>query len=384
MTGLYRREGSPYWYFDLTVGGKRKRCSTRRIKKSEAEIVRAAHVKKALDAEQLGERPMLTLREALFDKYLPRKKGLASYPALETYCKTLCGDREGAAKLGWGGDMKFQQITSTMLGDYRVARLAEGLSEQSVNHEIKVVSGAYHLIEEDYLVRPGVKFPITKFKLRAYPLTDEEIDKLLADLDPERPLSVRGGGVEDPDPQNRPLALRYAQRVDNYDLVIMLLDTGARFGEIAGLTWTRVDKAEFKTIELVRTKVGNRSVLTMTDRASAILRRRYEARKNSRFVFPGNGEGDRDEPRHWTAAIRRAMDRVGINDPEKIAEYGRRRDVRAFRDTFASKLRRAGVALDRIQPLLGHSDMQMTMKYADLAVEQASTEAVAILNQLNQ
>jgi integrase len=114
-----------------------------------------------------------------------------------------------------------------------------------------------------------------------------------------------------------------------------------------------------------------------------VLRRRYAARGNSRYVFPGwidrATAKDEDAPRDSTRAIRRAMARIGVNKPDKVARYGRR-DVRSLRDTFATKLRKKGMSLDRLQMLLGHASPQMTQKYADVGVTDISNEAVAILD----
>ena len=64
---------------------------------------------------------------------------------------------------------------------------------------------------------------------------------------------------------------------DNYDLVVLLLDTGARYGEITNINWSAIylDKG---TINLWRPKVRNESIIYMTTRVKNILTRRYESR----------------------------------------------------------------------------------------------------------
>jgi integrase len=386
MVDVYRRPGSPYWYFDLTVEGERKRRSTKRTKKSEAEAVARVELGKALDKAQFGEVPELTLREALFDHYLPTRINRASYKNLVQMCHALCGDREGVEGIGRGGSMPFHEVTKNMLNAYRAKRLAAGRAEQTVDHELKCIRTAYLMLESDFRVRPGLKVPMARpVGIPRYLMPDEEA-ALLADLDPNRPFKARGGGCYQIDP----FARAAKERVDNYDLVIALLDTGCRFGEIAKLTWSMVDTREWRTINIFRKKVKNEGDFALTARLAAVLKRRYETRGNSHYVFPGYLDKGEDGPRSTTRAIRRAMARVGINDPEKVARFGRR-DVRSLRDTFASKLRKGnkalgipGMPLDRLQKLLGHTTPQMTQKYADLGVDQASDEAVAALNLMNQ
>jgi integrase len=60
---------------------------------------------------------------------------------------------------------------------------------------------------------------------------------------------------------------------DAYDLVVLLLDTGARYSEIANIEWSRIDLAS-RTIHLWRQKVQNETVLFMTDRVFDVLSRR--------------------------------------------------------------------------------------------------------------
>jgi hypothetical protein len=64
---------------------------------------------------------------------------------------------------------------------------------------------------------------------------------------------------------------------DNYDLVVLLLDTGARYGEITNINWSAID-LDKGTINLWRPKVRNESIIYMTTRVKNILTRRYESR----------------------------------------------------------------------------------------------------------
>ena len=60
------------------------------------------------------------------------------------------------------------------------------------------------------------------------------------------------------------------QRQDNWDLVIMLLDIGARYSEIAKLTWQQ-DDLKNKTILLKRSNTNNETVLYMSNRVYQVL-----------------------------------------------------------------------------------------------------------------
>ena len=60
---------------------------------------------------------------------------------------------------------------------------------------------------------------------------------------------------------------------DAYDLVILLLDTGARYSEIANIEWARIDLDD-QSIRLWRSKVQNETVLYMSKRVFETLTRR--------------------------------------------------------------------------------------------------------------
>jgi integrase len=375
MVALYKRPGSPYWYFDVMVDHKRKRVSTKRTLKREAEAVAESYKKGMLDRVQLGLGVQeLSVREALFDHYLPTRQG-PYFKGYEHVCKKVCGDVPGIK--GLQADLPFHELTTSMLRQYRSRREAQDVAPQTVDHELKVVSAAYHLVKADYRVRAGLEFPMARPKGKPRPLTPDEEKALLADLNPRRALPARGGGSYLLDVT----AQAFRQRQDNYDLAVMLLDTGARFGEIAKLTWDTVDTIGWVWLNIYRSKVDNEGGLAITNRMREVLQRRWKERGNRFYVFPGWKEKGEEEPRQSTQAIRRAMKRVGINHPSKVERFGRR-DVRSLRDTFATKLRRQGVSLDRIQKLLGHASPVMTQKYAHLAVDQASVEAADILNKL--
>lgn len=95
--------------------------------------------------------------------------------------------------------------------------------------------------------------------------------------------------------------------VDVYDLVVTLIDTGARYSEIAKIKWSSI-KLNDRTIRLWRPKVRNESVLYMTDRVYSILKRRNQT-KSSPYVFTNRKGGPRNTA---TLPIRKAFKRANI------------------------------------------------------------------------
>ncbi len=371
MVELYRRNGSKNWYFDITLDDKRYRKSTRTSNRSNALRFAERELRKLLEKSP-DDMPTLTLREALYEHYLPSRLGRASYAELERYCAYLVGDHP--AVKGLGGNVPFHQLTNAMLRNYRAERKRQGRADRSINLEMRVLSGAYHLLEGEYQVAQGLRFPIRTPKPKPrFLLPDEEI-ALLDALDPSKPLYTRGGGMRVPPAHSK----LYRQRRDNYHLAVLMLDTGCRLGELERLPWSLVDCSTFGWLHIYREKVSNEGRLVATRRVSAVLQERWLVRGGSPWVFPKLDKNIKQTKRS-TIAIRRAMETVGINSPEKVERFGRR-DVRSLRDTYATKLRQRGMSLDRLQELLGHASPQMTAKYAYLSVSEASQEAAVLLN----
>lgn len=136
---------------------------------------------------------------------------------------------------------------------------------------------------------PEVEIPSVKLSRgRLRYLTVEEEQRLLEAVDPRR--DVKGlAPYEDHIPRIK------TQMQDVHDFIIILLDTGARHGEICTLEWSQINFTH-RSIALWRSKVKNESILFMSDRVFDVLSRRY-ANRNSTFVFTDSQGSARACPR---------------------------------------------------------------------------------------
>lgn len=210
----------------------------------------------------------------------------------------------------------------------------------------------------------------TSYRLRYLDINDEAA--LLRELDPQATRS----GVKSVE-KRTPEMQRNVQ--DNYDLVIMLLDTGCRYSEAANIPWSSVDM-DAGTLSIYRSKVSNEDVLYMTNRLKEVMARRFAARlPSARHVFE-NKEG---KARGYAAqAIKKAIDRAGLNDDNIVREKGGKVTMHTLRHSYASKLVKNGISLFEVSVLLGHSDSKMTQRYAHLAPNDASRKAVSLIDSL--
>ena len=131
-------------------------------------------------------------------------------------------------------------------------------------------------------------------------------------------------------------------------------------------------KLERNEIQLFRPKVGNQSMLQLTNRAREVLQRRFDAKLPSQiylFESKSGGTPRRNSPR----ALRSACKRAGI---EGISFHN-------LRKTCASRLVQNNVPIHYVSKILGHTTVDITASYyADLAPSDASRAAVDVLNRL--
>ncbi len=150
-----------------------------------------------------------------------------------------------------------------------------------------------------------------------------------------------------------------------HDMAVMSLDTGARWGELAALTWRHVD-LEAGTARLVDTKAGNNRTIYATARVKEILSQRKQEAQ-SKYVFPAVG-GNKQE--QGNAVFKRTIDDLGFNDDVEMIDG--KKDTRyelcfhSLRHTFASRLANNGVHREIVQKLMGHHDPKMTQRYSHL------------------
>ncbi|MCY4469963.1 MAG: site-specific integrase [Thiotrichales bacterium] len=134
------------------------------------------------------------------------------------------------------------------------------------------------------------------------------------------------------------------------DIIRLLLLTGCRRGEILALRWSEVDG---DTIALADSKTGPRKVY-LNAQARRIIER--QPRGESPFVFPSARTPERPYDPHlplWG----RVRAEAGIEDVR----------LHDLRHTMATYAVMNGVPVPVVSRLLGHSSVQMTLRYAHLA-----------------
>jgi integrase len=386
MVEVYKRPGSPYWYYDLVdpVTGKRQRKSTKKKLKADAQKVASGVLATAEDRAKVGGEE-ITVEEAC-RRYVATVADPKSRKKLEGRFLRLCGLMQ--TKDAWHLPKGFMlhQVTSGTILTLRGKRVEEGYAPNTINNEVGMLHASWNLARKlgARVHKDLIEWPMPRVRGKLRYLTEEEEDRFLTELDPNRPTykrTINGKAVE----QRMGVPHHVRPRMqDSYDLAVFLLDTGCRYSEIATITWDCIDTITWRWVDIYRTKTDNEDRLTMTPRLREILQRRRKA-TNGAYVFPGY-DGilvDEDKPRGYSAhAIRKALDRAGCNAPHLVQRYGRA-TCHSLRDTFASRLVQAGMSIYKVSKLLGHASVVQTQKYAHLAPGGVADEAAEILARIH-
>lgn len=268
---------------------------------------------------------------------------------------------------------RLDKITSWDIESWRAKRHKEGLTGSTSNRYIGTLKAMFNRAVEWEVIEhnPIAKVKKQKSDSRAivrYLSTDEEArlraslrsrDRRLAESNPfyagGRFVSLKAilGG--------------YADHI--HPMILLLLNTGMRRGEMFNLHWQDVDFVNKRITVIGNTsKTGQTRYIPLNVEAFNVLQMwSKQTQRETGFVFIGkNGSRFTNIDKAWKVLLREAK----INDFR----------LHDLRHHFASRLVSAGVDLNSVRELLGHSDIKMTLRYAHLAPGRL-IDAVAVLNQ---
>lgn len=336
-----RRPGSPFWYENFTVNGRRFRGSLATDDKDTAEIIAAKNRSDALLGKLTGKKPEISLSQALGRYWLEHGQHLASADDVKRIGLRLI--------TGLGKHSLLSEITPAALTTYAARRRAT-VANRSVNIELE------HL--RALIRRAATLWGVATPELPWKDLFLEESGER------EHILSL--------DEETR---LFTALRVDLRAMVRFALISGARLGNVIGLTWPQIDwDARTITWKVKSKRPGGRQhVLPLTPAMMAILS--LERSKHPVFVFTYEARRNRYDPklrkmqsrgRHdpftmtgWRRAWAEALEKAGIADFR----------FHDLRHTAATRKLRATGKLTGVQKMLGHQDIATTLRYARTALD---------------
>lgn len=140
---------------------------------------------------------------------------------------------------------------------------------------------------------------------------------------------------------------------------------GLRVGEVVRLKVTSIDSQRM-LIHIENGKGGKDRYAMLSPRLLEILRAYWKRVRPGRWLFPGRDPGDHITVPAIQAACRSARRRARIGKPVT---------VHTLRHSFATHLLERGVDIRIIQVLLGHSDLESTARYAQVATNLIASTA---------
>lgn len=227
------------------------------------------------------------------------------------------------------------------------AKCSVQLSQKTIHNHLTLLISMLNLAKDLQWISetPPIKKPKLIQGDYSYLRTDEEVSRFL------RAASIEGDAV--------------------VTLYATAIYSGMREGELAGLHWEDID-FERRLITVQRsfegpTKSGRIRHVPLLDPLLPLLRA-WRLKTSGIIVFP-NEAGKMHQPsaRIFQEVLHRVLDSAAF---EAVQHNGKQRRYIVFHDlrhTFASHWVTKGGDLFKLQKILGHQSLAMTMRYAHLA-----------------
>lgn len=259
---------------------------------------------------------------------------------------------------------------------WRERRLAAGSSNKTVNNHLAVLLAALACAIQCDLIQTN---PLAGLRaLPVGPRHQRRRPRALAEFEIVKLLAAMATMDANPPPEQRP-------RVPQELLVRVLLETGARWGELTLATWADVDtSAAVLTLRAENTKTeAERAVPLRRDTCERLVAYRLECAAVTGAMPPASAPiflSPKGRP--WTSSsnfrkvLGAAYERAGLLERDDRGRL-RSRDghalhVHTLRHTCCTRLLTAGVPVPIVQALLGHASPQMTLRvYSHLKAESA-------------
>ena len=271
--------------------------------------------------------------------------------------------------------LPIEEISPLLIEKWRVEKLKQGTAATTINRNVTAIKAVLSkAIVWDWLkINPLAKLKPIK--------TDNMIKVRYLSLDEEKRL-LTALKERDKDNISKRRSGNYWRSVRGYELlptlnedgfcdyltpmVLVSMHTGLRQGELFSLRWDNIDLDKaIITVVGDKAKSGKTRHVPLNREALYALTYWKKECLHCEIVFP-NKEGNQinNVRKSWGKVLKKS----------NITNF-RWHDLRHH---FASKLVMAGVDLNTVRELLGHSDLAVTLRYAHLAPEHKA-DAVAKL-----
>lgn len=257
------------------------------------------------------------------------------------------------------------KITAWDVEKWKTERVKLGRAPATINYSINTLKGAlsraveWGMIESHNLSKvKTLKYDNTRIR---YLTESEESQLLQAIFDRDQLIrEKRDSANEHREIRGKDLlpcfsGVRFVDYVE--PIILTAMHTGLRRGELLSLTWDDVFfPNKYLVVKAGDAKSKKARTVPLNKTAYDLLRDWRQQNPFCHYVFiSGEDKQLTDIKKPWLKIIEQAgVDNFNFHD---------------LRHHFASKLVMAGVDLNTVRELLGHSDLKMTLRYAHLAPE---------------
>jgi len=279
---------------------------------------------------------------------------------------------------GQFSDCFLKNISQLDVDKWRTQRIKSGRKCSTINRDITTLKAALSKAVEWGIIESNPLSNIKPYKIDSSGvvrfLCDEEESRLREALD-SREKRMRNGRQSANNwrsergysllPDNGPSA--YADYLK--PMVLISINTGLRRGELLSLAWEQVDLLKrHLTVKSDHSKSGKTRHIPLNQESYTVFIKWKKQKKADGLVFTNKlGEKLGDIKKSWKSLLKQAsIDSFRWHD---------------LRHHFASKLVMAGADLNTVRELLGHSNIEMTLRYAHLAPEHKA-QIVALLDKM--
>ncbi|MET0155745.1 MAG: site-specific integrase [Rickettsiales bacterium] len=345
MSKPRKRKGSPYYWYDFTVGGNRFRGSCETdclatakaiIAKLRAEAVEGQHFKK--------KQEKIAFDSACGRFLLEHAQYLKSYKTVEGHCRHLAAF--------FGKDFCLSEIGNKDVNAYVVSRRSSSeksraaVTDTTVNRELETLRKLLSFARDKWEVE------VAAINFRSHMLREPEArTRWLTPEEAERLISCAADHLKSP--------IRFA------------LLTGVRLSNVTGLKWRDVRKRSIAFRIKSNIPGGKLLELPITEPMAKLL--------DGLRTHPiyRNGEIAKDSAGNYLVYTAKPDDSVFTFKGQSISSSFRkafntackRADIKDFRwhdlrHTAATWMVQSGVPIDLVQEVLGHTQITTTKKYA--------------------
>jgi integrase len=318
----------------------------------------------------------LTMREARTKAHGTVRRSKASRQTLKTFIEETyapwarahrkTGDETVArllARFADFADVRLADLTGFAIERWRSSRHKAGAAPATTNRDLAALRGALSKAVEWQVIKAHPLRDVKAARVDAIGhvrfLSADEEAHLFAALDARDECRRRERDTANAWRPERgydelPAFGVYTDHL--HPLVLLALQTGCRRGELFDLQWRDVDLVAARlTVRAEAAKSGRARVVPMNaDAVSAVRAWQPAGVESTDYVFPAD-DGRRLQDVK-TAFLKIARE-IGLKDFR----------FHDLRHSFASNLVAAGVDLNTVRELLGHTDLKMTIRYAHLA-----------------